>query len=711
MRRYKELRYDGKIYNETYKIDKILIDGGFEWFLDCEVENVRMEIQFETLIFNSGVFFNGTWYYGVFRDGEWKNGTWNNGVWYNGIWRNGTFESGLIFDGRFFNGKIEKGTIRGGEFFDMIIDKEVVREDNYKLEKDEDVQPVEPTPINEELFPEPEYNEREPLFGSFKDIFKRKKKSKGLPDYKNPPPPPDAPSNVFTRKVSWKKSKRHEEDEVPEWDKNKNPIRDVEKFNKFIKDRGIGEEYDDFDDDTEDGGGYDPPMNKHGKFDEEEIEDSDGGNNPLDPYGEEDWDEKDTEELNSEEQKKRDYVTDIIVKIDKVVDRLLDMTISEYVKSPYFLTLSNRNEIVYKKKLRNSQTVTVKVGNYDLGGNNIKDTYDFKIGEDTHITDVNLSLDSIDIFNGLRDKVDVLSKRILKRNSFDNYDDIFEGKKMDGFKNFLKNISPMSKKNHNMPWKDVVKYKLNDKDYLDPFEEEDWDEKEFIGLELFLSEKQKPLYKDGKPFKIWKEKYHVLFKKGDKYYILGDYRFGSNDFKMFYEDYTGIERKDLREYKGEIYRPLEPKEKSQVMKTLSNGIKFTRDLFDDENGKRYDEILDDFINESLKTKKYYKVVTEDLKSLGLRKNPTILTFPEDVWVNEPNPTEDMGGWGGTGGIWVANSLSGGKGLLSYMKKKSIKENAPEYDRCRLFEVEIGKVLFSNSYRTKTDRVKLIKEII
>ena len=149
MRRYKELKHDGKIYTETYQIDKILIDNNFNWFLDCEVENVRLEIQFETLIFNSGVFFNGTWYYGVFRDGEWKSGTWNNGVWYNGVWRNGTFESGLIFDGRFFNGKILKGTIRGGEFHGITIDKEVVREDNYKPEKDEEAQPVEPTSVVE----------------------------------------------------------------------------------------------------------------------------------------------------------------------------------------------------------------------------------------------------------------------------------------------------------------------------------------------------------------------------------------------------------------------------------------------------------------------------------------------------------------------------------------------------------------------------------
>lgn len=148
MKRYKELKFDGKIYTEQYKIDDILIDNGFNWFLDCEIENVRIEIQYETLIFNSGVFFNGTWMYGVFRDGEWKNGVWENGVWYNGIWRRGDFKSGLIFNGKFFNGNIIDGIIRGGNFYDIKIDKNVIREDKYKPEKNE-IQPINPEPIVE----------------------------------------------------------------------------------------------------------------------------------------------------------------------------------------------------------------------------------------------------------------------------------------------------------------------------------------------------------------------------------------------------------------------------------------------------------------------------------------------------------------------------------------------------------------------------------
>lgn len=114
--------------------------------------------------------------------------------------------------------------------------------------------------------------------------------------------------------------------------------------------------------------------------------------------------------------------------------------------------------------------------------------------------------------------------------------------------------------------------------------------------------------------------------------------------------------------------------------------------------------------ENFRNNKYYKVVTQDLKSLGLRKNPTIMTFPINEWVYEINPTKDQGGWGGTGGIWVANDLGGAKSLLKYLKKKAIKENMPEFLNCRLFEVEIGDVLYSNSYRTKTNKVKLINEL-
>lgn len=113
--------------------------------------------------------------------------------------------------------------------------------------------------------------------------------------------------------------------------------------------------------------------------------------------------------------------------------------------------------------------------------------------------------------------------------------------------------------------------------------------------------------------------------------------------------------------------------------------------------------------EELQTKKYYKVVTQDMKSLGLRRNPNIMTFEVGKWIYEKPENNDRTS-NDFGGIWVAQSLSGAKSLIKYLKKKAIKENKPELNNCRLFEVEIGEILYQNSYRVKTDKVKFIKEL-
>ena len=151
MKRYKELKYESKIFTETSKIDEILIKNKFNWFLDCEVENTRIEIFKNHLIFNSGVFFNGTWVYGVFRNGQWKSGTWQGGVWYNGTWYHGVYESGLIFSGRFLGGAIKGGEIRGGEFHNVEISKEVIRTDMTVKTAQEEIQKVVPQKIVEKL--------------------------------------------------------------------------------------------------------------------------------------------------------------------------------------------------------------------------------------------------------------------------------------------------------------------------------------------------------------------------------------------------------------------------------------------------------------------------------------------------------------------------------------------------------------------------------
>jgi len=97
----------------------------------------------------------------------------------------------------------------------------------------------------------------------------------------------------------------------------------------------------------------------------------------------------------------------------------------------------------------------------------------------------------------------------------------------------------------------------------------------------------------------------------------------------------------------------------------------------------------------------YKVVTEHMKSLGLRRNPSVMVFPPNIWIKEPRPLEHNNkDWGG---IWCCEKLSSARALKKYYEKK--------YGAARIFECEIRNILFQNSYRTKTDEIKLTKEII
>ena len=137
--RYSELKYDGQIYTEQWKIDEILIKNKFNWMVNAEIKNARLEIFQDTLIWNAGLWYNGDWYFGVWRDGEWRYGRWQNGVWYNGTWRDGIFESGIIYKGKFFKGKIEGGEIRGGQFISIEISPNVTEytEDEFQEKQQE----------------------------------------------------------------------------------------------------------------------------------------------------------------------------------------------------------------------------------------------------------------------------------------------------------------------------------------------------------------------------------------------------------------------------------------------------------------------------------------------------------------------------------------------------------------------------------------------
>lgn len=80
-----------------------------------------------------------------------------------------------------------------------------------------------------------------------------------------------------------------------------------------------------------------------------------------------------------------------------------------------------------------------------------------------------------------------------------------------------------------------------------------------------------------------------------------------------------------------------------------------------------------------------------------------MTFTIDEWVHEPKERIDYSNKD-LGGIWVTQTLSGAKSLVRYMKNKYKIST-------RLFECEIGKILYQNSYRVKSDKVKITNEVI
>lgn len=100
------------------------------------------------------------------------------------------------------------------------------------------------------------------------------------------------------------------------------------------------------------------------------------------------------------------------------------------------------------------------------------------------------------------------------------------------------------------------------------------------------------------------------------------------------------------------------------------------------------------------TRIHYKVVTGQMQSLGLRRNPNIMTFTESQWIYEINPQEGNSDYGG---IWVARNIGGANTLKKYMLSR---HNL----NCLIFETQIGDILFENSYRIKTNRVFLIKKV-
>lgn len=197
--RYIELKYEGKVINEQWKIDEILLEKKFNWVVNAEIQNARLEIINNTLVWNAGIWYNGNWKFGVFRDGEWKYGTWDNGVWYNGSWKDGIFKSGIIFNGIFVKGTFLGGEIRGGKFIDCEITprvKEYVPGEKQQEQQDLQEPVIEPVQVRTDLHVVVKENNQNKMnkiknFKAFlneeKDIFKKRqteiaKKTLKMPD-------------------------------------------------------------------------------------------------------------------------------------------------------------------------------------------------------------------------------------------------------------------------------------------------------------------------------------------------------------------------------------------------------------------------------------------------------------------------------------------------------------------------------------------------
>lgn len=104
-------------------------------------------------------------------------------------------------------------------------------------------------------------------------------------------------------------------------------------------------------------------------------------------------------------------------------------------------------------------------------------------------------------------------------------------------------------------------------------------------------------------------------------------------------------------------------------------------------------------------KEFFKVVTSELKSLGLRRNPNILEYEEKTWVRLPPEqiVEGKGPWSGWGGIGVVKTRGEATGLVRYMEKK-------HQVTCLVYRVDIGRILFEDKRRAKTDAVMLVERI-
>jgi hypothetical protein len=91
--RYTELLIDNKSIKSQSKIEDLLISQKFYWLVDSEIEDAKIEIKKNTIIWHSGNFYSGEWKFGVFKNGNFY-GNWKNGIFEGGNFK-GNWNSGI----------------------------------------------------------------------------------------------------------------------------------------------------------------------------------------------------------------------------------------------------------------------------------------------------------------------------------------------------------------------------------------------------------------------------------------------------------------------------------------------------------------------------------------------------------------------------------------------------------------------------------------
>lgn len=94
--RFKELLIDNKKIVGEKQITDALEKKGFHWLIDSELEEAKIEIKHNTLIWHSGSYYSGNWHYGIFKGGEFY-GVFENGIFEKGNFK-GEFKSGMMFE-------------------------------------------------------------------------------------------------------------------------------------------------------------------------------------------------------------------------------------------------------------------------------------------------------------------------------------------------------------------------------------------------------------------------------------------------------------------------------------------------------------------------------------------------------------------------------------------------------------------------------------